>query len=223
MADCRPLAAFAEHVTQINKPQLLRGTCAKQLAHRHRYRSHSLARLLACRCTTGPACCHKMSSEMMKGLPPRDHPGQPRDAPTRQVRPARLGVAPALFVPPLAAWHAVGGAECHFAHQPEPPCRQSPCFTPSCPPPGRDFTANALLYEPLSNVLFDYVGGVHDLVARGALRACGEPAASFADDPARVLRGVRVAARVGESWRTCAAQAPVMWGPSLPHPAPVLS
>ncbi|KAI8466249.1 MAG: hypothetical protein J3K34DRAFT_472739 [Monoraphidium minutum] len=61
---------------------------------------------------------------------------------------------------------------------------------------GRDFTVNALLWDPLPNLLFDAVGGLADLRAR-RLRACGEPAASFADDAARVLRGVRVAARAG--------------------------
>jgi poly(A) polymerase len=63
--------------------------------------------------------------------------------------------------------------------------------------PGRDFTVNALLWDPLSGLLFDYVGGLDDLSGR-VLRAIGDPASSFAADATRVLRGVRVAARTGE-------------------------
>lgn len=64
---------------------------------------------------------------------------------------------------------------------------------------GRDFTVNALLWDPLgSNLLYDYTGALPDLRSR-MLRAVGGAAASFAADPPRVLRGVRVAARAGEA------------------------
>lgn len=61
----------------------------------------------------------------------------------------------------------------------------------------RDFTVNALLYDPFQAVLFDYVGGVAD-ARQQLLRCVGDPAAKFTADPARLLRAVRCAARAGE-------------------------
>lgn len=60
----------------------------------------------------------------------------------------------------------------------------------------RDFTANALLYDPFQRVLYDYVGGVPDLHAR-QLRCVGDAAVRFQADPACLLRAVRCAARAG--------------------------
>ena len=60
----------------------------------------------------------------------------------------------------------------------------------------RDFTANGLLYDPFSRCLLDYVGGVAD-VGQRLLRTIAEPGASFREDPARILRGIRLAARAG--------------------------
>ncbi|KAK9803270.1 hypothetical protein WJX72_004041 [[Myrmecia] bisecta] len=58
----------------------------------------------------------------------------------------------------------------------------------------RDFTVNALLYDPFSRVLYDYVDGVKDLQRR-MLRCIGDPRKSFQQDPARMLRAIRLAAR----------------------------
>jgi tRNA nucleotidyltransferase (CCA-adding enzyme) len=55
----------------------------------------------------------------------------------------------------------------------------------------RDFTCNALLYDPLTNELHDYFGGERDLRAR-ILRHTSE---KFREDPLRVLRGMQFAAR----------------------------
>ncbi|KAL4440032.1 hypothetical protein ABPG75_003033 [Micractinium tetrahymenae] len=60
----------------------------------------------------------------------------------------------------------------------------------------RDFTVNGLLYDPFSRLLFDSVGGVEDCAAR-RLRTICPPGESFTKDPARILRGVRLAARAG--------------------------
>lgn len=60
----------------------------------------------------------------------------------------------------------------------------------------RDFTANGLLYDPFSRLLYDYVGGVNDCT-RKILRTLGPARDSFKQDPARILRAVRLAARVG--------------------------
>lgn len=57
----------------------------------------------------------------------------------------------------------------------------------------RDFTINAMAFEPLDDVLIDPFDGVSDLGA-GVLRAVGDPAARFAEDGLRVLRAARFAA-----------------------------
>lgn len=57
----------------------------------------------------------------------------------------------------------------------------------------RDFTINAMAYDPLSDMLIDPFGGVSDLGA-GVLRAVGDPAERFAEDGLRVLRAARFAA-----------------------------
>ncbi|HYO26032.1 MAG TPA: CCA tRNA nucleotidyltransferase [Lacipirellulaceae bacterium] len=57
----------------------------------------------------------------------------------------------------------------------------------------RDFTINGLFYDPLSEQVVDYVGGVADLEAR-LVRAIGDPARRFAEDKLRMLRAVRFTA-----------------------------
>lgn len=60
----------------------------------------------------------------------------------------------------------------------------------------RDFTINALLYDPETDSLLDYVGGQADMQAR-RLRTVGDPEARFLEDHLRLLRAVRFAARTG--------------------------
>ena len=59
----------------------------------------------------------------------------------------------------------------------------------------RDFTVNAMAYNPRSG-LVDPWGGKRDLSSR-TLRTVGDPAARFTEDPLRILRGVRFAVRYG--------------------------
>ncbi len=59
----------------------------------------------------------------------------------------------------------------------------------------RDFTINALLYDPETREVLDYVGGREDL-ARGVVRAIGDPEVRFREDHLRLLRAVRFAARL---------------------------
>ena len=61
----------------------------------------------------------------------------------------------------------------------------------------RDFTVNGMLYDPFQRLIYDYVGGLKDCQLR-RLRTIGEPAASFEEDPARILRCIRMSARCGE-------------------------
>ena len=66
----------------------------------------------------------------------------------------------------------------------------------------RDFTVNALYYDPFNRLLLDYVGGAHDCKLR-RLRTVAEPNSSFAEDPCRLLRAVRHAARTGADSQAC--------------------
>jgi len=58
----------------------------------------------------------------------------------------------------------------------------------------RDFTINALLLDPESNEVLDFVGGRDDLRA-GIIRAIGRPEDRFREDKLRMVRAVRFAAR----------------------------
>lgn len=60
----------------------------------------------------------------------------------------------------------------------------------------RDFTINAIAYHPLRHEWRDPFGGADDL-ARGVIRAVGEPDERFREDYLRVLRALRFAARFG--------------------------
>ena len=60
----------------------------------------------------------------------------------------------------------------------------------------RDFTINALLFDPVKNTVIDYVGGLDDL-KHGILRTVGDPELRFREDHLRMLRAVRFAARLG--------------------------
>jgi poly(A) polymerase len=60
----------------------------------------------------------------------------------------------------------------------------------------RDFTINALLLNPETNLVLDFVGGRDDLRA-GIIRAIGRPSDRFGEDKLRMVRAVRFAARFG--------------------------
>lgn len=60
----------------------------------------------------------------------------------------------------------------------------------------RDFTINALARDVFSGRVLDLFGGEVDLRA-GVIRAVGEPATRFREDPLRILRGVRFVAQLG--------------------------
>jgi len=60
----------------------------------------------------------------------------------------------------------------------------------------RDFTVNALYYNINDFSVADYAGGMEDLRA-GVLRLIGEPEVRFREDPVRMLRAVRFAAKLG--------------------------
>jgi len=57
----------------------------------------------------------------------------------------------------------------------------------------RDFTINALMLDPRTGEVLDFVGGQQDLV-QGLVRSVGEPEKRFEEDHLRMLRAVRFAA-----------------------------
>jgi poly(A) polymerase len=62
----------------------------------------------------------------------------------------------------------------------------------------RDFTINALYYDPASETVLDYHNGLRDL-QRKSVRIIGDARARYREDPLRMLRAVRFAARAGFS------------------------
>ncbi len=62
----------------------------------------------------------------------------------------------------------------------------------------RDFTINALLMDPMTREIHDFVGGRADLAA-GLIRAIGDPRDRFREDHLRMMRAIRFAARFGFS------------------------
>ena len=59
----------------------------------------------------------------------------------------------------------------------------------------RDFTVNALYYDPSSETVIDYHHGVADLQHK-TLRMIGDPTTRYREDPVRMLRAVRLAAKL---------------------------
>lgn len=115
-----------------------------------------------------------------------------------------IGIAHLLNVPPLP--HR------HIALLSPPPLRPPPavvvvccCCLCVCVCPlltttpttvYRDFTVNALYYDPATNQVLDFVGGVEDALSR-TLRLCHDDTRRLTEDPLRVLRGVRFATVLG--------------------------
>jgi putative nucleotidyltransferase with HDIG domain len=59
----------------------------------------------------------------------------------------------------------------------------------------RDFTINALFYDPITETTHDWVGGEKDLRAR-IIRTIGKPEERFGEDHLRLLRAIRFAAQL---------------------------
>ena len=60
----------------------------------------------------------------------------------------------------------------------------------------RDFTVNALYYDPIEDTLLDYCDGMADIAAR-KLRLIGDAETRYREDPVRILRAVRFEAKLG--------------------------
>jgi poly(A) polymerase len=60
----------------------------------------------------------------------------------------------------------------------------------------RDFSVNALYYDPATEEVVDFHGGLADLKKR-LMRVIGDPETRYREDPVRMLRAVRLAAKLG--------------------------
>ncbi len=60
----------------------------------------------------------------------------------------------------------------------------------------RDYTVNALYYDPQRQLVVDYHGGIADSKKR-VLRMIGDPDTRYREDPVRIIRAVRFAAKLG--------------------------
>ena len=60
----------------------------------------------------------------------------------------------------------------------------------------RDFTVNAMYYDPIREIVVDYHGGIKD-VKKKLLRMIGDPVTRYREDPVRIIRAVRFAAKLG--------------------------
>jgi poly(A) polymerase len=59
----------------------------------------------------------------------------------------------------------------------------------------RDFTVNAMYYDPETQIVVDYHGGIQD-AKKHILRMIGDPATRYREDPVRIIRAVRFAAKL---------------------------
>ncbi|MFA6312024.1 MAG: polynucleotide adenylyltransferase PcnB [Sterolibacterium sp.] len=82
----------------------------------------------------------------------------------------------------------------------------------------RDFTINALYYDPGNETVLDYHHGVAD-IRQKTLRVIGEPRARYREDPVRMLRAVRLSAKLGLTIDP-AARAPIREMASLMEKVP---
>jgi len=59
----------------------------------------------------------------------------------------------------------------------------------------RDFTINAMYYDPQTQIVVDYHNGIQDSAKR-IIRMIGDPATRYREDPVRIIRAVRFAAKL---------------------------
>jgi poly(A) polymerase len=79
----------------------------------------------------------------------------------------------------------------------DPLIRQDNTFgTPEEDALRRDFTINSLFYDPRTFRVIDYAGGLSDLDAR-VIRTISDPVVRMREDPVRMIRAVRFAAKLG--------------------------
>ena len=83
----------------------------------------------------------------------------------------------------------------------------------------RDFTCNALYYAIEDFSVRDYVGGYQDVQAR-TMRLIGDPETRYREDPVRMLRAARLAAKLGFTIEAATAEPIARLAPLLSEAAP---
>lgn len=83
----------------------------------------------------------------------------------------------------------------------------------------RDFTVNALFFDPLHDRIIDFVGGMRDIEER-TIRTIGEPEIRFREDPVRILRAAKFAGRLGFHVSESTFKAMARVAPDLRRAAP---
>ena len=78
----------------------------------------------------------------------------------------------------------------------------------------RDFTINALFYDPGKHQLIDFVDGLAD-IEKCTIRMIGEPLARFVEDPIRILRAVRLSHKLNFMLEPSLRQAALDSAPEL--------
>lgn len=80
----------------------------------------------------------------------------------------------------------------------------------------RDFTINALYYEPTTQTLLDFAQGMAD-IDRGLLKTIGDPNLRFQEDPVRMLRAIRFCSKLNISFDASTQSAIAAQAPLLTH------
>jgi len=83
----------------------------------------------------------------------------------------------------------------------------------------RDFSVNALYYNIADRSIVDYVGGLEDIESR-VFRLIGDPLTRCEEDPVRVLRAVRLSAKLGFTIEKTTGAAMKQVAPELRHTPP---
>ena len=78
----------------------------------------------------------------------------------------------------------------------------------------RDFTINAIAYDPARKEIIDPYGGQKDIKDK-IVRAVGQPAERLAEDPLRIMRGVRLGVELGFTINIETMEAMVKTSPDL--------
>ena len=74
----------------------------------------------------------------------------------------------------------------------------------------RDFTVNAMYYDPQTQIVVDYHGGIQDAKKR-TLRMIGDPATRYREDPVRIIRAVRFSAKLSGLGLSSKPKPPNRW------------
>jgi poly(A) polymerase len=83
----------------------------------------------------------------------------------------------------------------------------------------RDFTINGLFYDVEREEVIDHVGGLADLDAR-MIRTIGDPDIRFQEDPVRMLRAIKFAARLSFGFEPATWRALLRWRSEISKCAP---